>query len=669
VGVVIDGANGPSSVTGVTVIDGGLGVVFEVTSNGVLTTVSADGPGSVGGVIALSHAVSVSTVSATGSAVGMVVTGSNNVTLTGITASDPVLAVSVGAEVTGSAHVSVSSVTASNEAVGVFVDASQWTSVSGVTLTNMSVGVYSEHSAWTYISGVAATNSTLSSPWSDGAPLGLPAVAAIVTYEDSLDTISNVQVTTYPAALYDYYSYDLGVNHLNATSSTYGIILNDTYYGTFTNLGMFMDWVGVEMNTDAYSNVVTQSSFVDCVSYAIAIYYGYYNLIYENTFINNNGADANYNSAHIQSYSGYGNHNYFDAATIGDYVGNYWSDWHTYASNGQLAPYPIGDGNWDHYPLGGPEGTVAVWFYSYGLLSGVPWSVTLNGVVQSSSNDWMVFYVLPGSYPFTVGAVTGYTETPGSGTVTAAGTSTYEDLYYTAQYNVTVTAMGLPTGTTWTAIVGGVSSSSANATQTWHVASGTYSYQVNQVPGYIASPSSGSITVGNANYNLIVTFTAVTYAVTVTESGLTTSTSWSATVNGDTQATAGASVTFYLPNGTYAFKVANVSGYTMTGASGSVTVNGAPAGVAVAYTPKTTTSLVSTDTFNMWLAVAIAVAVIALVLGLLALFLRRRREDSTQPAQAWTPPASGATDASATPAAGGSGTWSEGPPAGGSPPS
>lgn len=162
-------------------------------------------------------------------------------------------------------------------------------------------------------------------------------------------------------------------------------------------------------------------------------------------------------------------------------------------------------------------------------------------------------------------------------------------------------------------------------TITYTVAAGTYAYQVLGVAGYTVSPPSGSVTVSGP-YAIAVTYTAVTYTVTITESGLGSGTSWSAVVNGNTEASTGTSITFALPNGTYAVTVANVSGYSLTSGTFSLTVHGAPTGASVGFTPNTSPSVVSTDTFNTWLAVLIAIAVIALVLGLLALFLRGRNK-------------------------------------------
>jgi len=683
------------------------GVEFDEWTTATVSTVTATNT-SVGVFITESSHISVSGVTVSTDALGVgIEDGSSYISVTGVSVTDDEFPdYSIGVDASDSSYVSVSQVTVSDqslgvemddtyessvttltvsgESIGVWVeDESEWTTVNTATVTNMSIAVFSEDSYETVVSGVTATNTTLSNPWPNSYPWDLGdygGVAAVLTYDDYLDSVSNVVATTYPAAYYDYESYDPGVSNVNATSSEYAIVLDDTAYGVFNNVGAYKDFEGMYIFDDARYNVITGSSFVDCTSYGIGIYGGYENLIYENNFIGNNGATTTFNAAHIQAYSGdEEGYNYFSAQSIGDYVGNYWSDWHSYNANGTLAPYPIGDGNWDYYPLGGLEGTVAVTFYETGLVSGATWSVTFNGATQSTANTWMTFYALPGTYAFTAGSVVGYTVSPSSGNVTATGTAVTDSLAYSlipptpAVYTVTLTEKGLPAGATWSAIVGGVLGTSNTSKVTIEVGAGTFAYQIPAIAGYTASPSSGSITVSGA-YDLSVQFTVVTYAVTVTESGLSSGQSWSATVNGNTQTSTGAAITFSLANGTYSFSVANVSGYTLSSGTGSLTVNGAPTGVSVSFAPTTSTSVVSTDTFNTWLAVLIAIAVIALVIGLLALFLRRRPEQ-----QQGTAPAAGASatapadsaGASASPASGdaGSTSWSEGPPAGGSPPS
>ncbi len=77
------------------------------------------------------------------------------------------------------------------------------------------------------------------------------------------------------------------------------------------------------------------------------------------------------------------------------------------------------------------------------------------------------------------------------------------------------------------------------------------------------------------------------YAVTFTESGLASGTSWSVTFNGNTQSSTGTSTSFSVPDGSYSYTVGTVSGYTASPSSGTVSVNGAAQSVAIKYSSAT----------------------------------------------------------------------------------
>jgi Thermopsin/Periplasmic copper-binding protein (NosD) len=629
-----------ATVTGTMGVGGGFGIELVSFSDATVTGASSSD-------IVLSAAV--------------VAVDSSGLTISGTSATNE----STGVILEHDFSVSVSGTTASNYSRGVYIyGQSANIQVTSTTVTNMSIGVEVYESGEVTITGVTASNTTLSSPWLLDPVWGFPA-AAVVTYYAYQVSIENVVATNYPIGLYDDWSghgnYGPGslyVQNLNATGGYYAAVLNYTDYAFLSEIGAYQDWQGISSYYSEYV-VVTGSSFVDDTSYAIAFGYTYENIVWGNTFIGDNGATSTYSAAHIQAYAGYpiGENYFYNPETD---VGNYWADWHTYLSNGRLAPYFVGDGQYDYYPVGTLAGTYAVTFYEAGLAPGTSWSVTFNGMTQSSQGTWMQFGAPAGSYAFTVGAVAGYMVSPSAGSVTTTTGPQYVDLEYQALYNVTLTETGLPTGTSWSAVFGGTTGTSTGTSITFAVPSGTYSYQVLGLAGYRASPATGSATVGTANYDIAVTFTQVTYAVTVSESGLSSGTSWSAIVNGVTLTTVGTSVTIYLPNGTYTYTIAAVNGYSVTGGTGSVTVSGSSAGAAATFSPNTTPSTVSSNTYNTGFAVAIAIAVIALLLGLLALFWRRRKaSDATNsPPTGGTPPAGGSPPPAG---AGGSSTWSEGP--------
>jgi hypothetical protein len=85
----------------------------------------------------------------------------------------------------------------------------------------------------------------------------------------------------------------------------------------------------------------------------------------------------------------------------------------------------------------------AVGFAVAGLTSGATWSVTFDGLYAATDNSWITFPVLNGSYPFSVGSVSGYTESPTSGTVVVNGTSISVAVAYTP------TILSLPPSIFW----------------------------------------------------------------------------------------------------------------------------------------------------------------------------------------------------------------------------
>jgi hypothetical protein len=316
-----------------------------------------------------------------------------------------------------------------------------------------------------------------------------------------------------------------------------------------------------------------------------------------------------------------------------------------------------------------------VTFTESGLPSGTSWSVTFNGQTSSSTSTTVSFSAVDGTYSYTIGAVSGYTSSPSSGSVTVNGASagvsiafsasttspptqtaaTYSivnatssniNLYtlpeaekFTVSNTVTVNNVVLYLGGSGTisfsigtsfqgtqilgatnvvvgSSTGWYSTSFGNVT----LSAGTdYFLNVNLVSGstqwgYTSSPSvdtgalqdfwySGSTLTHDNTYPDIysVGFVPVSstpaptsYPVTFTESGLPSGTSWSVTFNGQTSSSTSTTVSFSAVDGTYSYTIGAVSGYTSSPSSGSVTVNGASAGVSIAFSASTTSYPVGT---------------------------------------------------------------------------
>ena len=155
------------------------------------------------------------------------------------------------------------------------------------------------------------------------------------------------------------------------------------------------------------------------------------------------------------------------------------------------------------------------------------------------------------------------------------------------EYAVTFTESGLVTGTSWSVDLAGTTYSSTSTAVTFTEPNGTYSFELGSVPGFTASPPSGSVKVSGAAVTTAITFTAIeveSYSVTFTESGLPTGTTWSVILNGETQSSSTVSIAFTEPNGTYSFAV-SASGYDASSQPPSpLTVGGADVPVSVTFT-------------------------------------------------------------------------------------
>ena len=242
------------------------------------------------------------------------------------------------------------------------------------------------------------------------------------------------------------------------------------------------------------------------------------------------------------------------------------------------------------------EAVYSITFSETGLLSGTSWSVTLSGATQTGTGSSIAFPSLANaSYAFSVGTVSGYTVSPATGSMTVSGADLSQAITFTpiapppSTYTVTFTATGLTTGTSWSVTLNGVTQSGASSSIAFRgMVNGSYTFSVGTVSGYTASPAAGSMNVNGADLNQAITYAPSTYTVTFTETGLTAGTTWSVTLNGVTLTGASASIAFTaMLDGTYTFTVGAVSGYTVSPATGPVTVSDANLTQVIVFTPIT----------------------------------------------------------------------------------
>lgn len=235
-----------------------------------------------------------------------------------------------------------------------------------------------------------------------------------------------------------------------------------------------------------------------------------------------------------------------------------------------------------------PPSAYTVTFRQTGLPSGLAWEVTLAGHTRSTREPTLSFEEVNGIWPFSVDGPGGYAAAPAHGTVTLNGGPTSETVAFDlVRYSVSFHESGLPSGTPWSVDVAGDTNRSSGTWLEFPEPNGTYAFDVAPPPGFRATPQAGNVTVdGSPPPTVQVVFARTApsqYAVTFIESGLPAGTSWSVAFGNGTNGSSSPSVGFLASNGTFAFSVDPVRGFTAVPGSGRVTVQGAPTSVSVTF--------------------------------------------------------------------------------------
>ncbi len=286
-------------------------------------------------------------------------------------------------------------------------------------------------------------------------------------------------------------------------------------------------------------------------------------------------------------------------------------------------------------------GEFPVTFQEVGLPVGSGWTVVVNGISVSGSNSSIAIDEPNGSYSF---AATPYVAGPAGVRYSAAGSD--------GVLNVTGAATGLSISYL-TQFALSVDTSPAGA-GTVTPASGWYDLGSHPTLAALSGPSSEFAAwtgVGNGSYtgaadpaNLTLVgpttevaefVQAVVYPVVFDQSGLGPDTDWAVTVDGLGQNTTDGAITFYEPNGSYAYTSGilgtggSVGPYSVTPPSGNFTVAGAPINRTLAF------SIGSADTAppattSLWVPLGLSAAAVILGVALVTLLgaLRRARRES-----------------------------------------
>jgi len=290
--------------------------------------------------------------------------------------------------------------------------------------------------------------------------------------------------------------------------------------------------------------------------------------------------------------------------------------------------------------------TYSVNFVETGLSARTEWSVTLGSATAFSSTDQVSFTETNGSYSYAVALVPGFSPVTPSGTVTVSGSGQTVPVTYqpipTGTYAVTFLEAGLATGTNWSVKLGGSTLSSGDDSIQFTEPNGTYRYTILPVAGRNSNRTTGNLTVSGGPTLVLVGFAPIvrTYEITFTEVGLPAGESWTVTLDGTPRSSTNSTVVFSDPNGTYSYAVSPIAGYSVTVASSSLTVAGAPQSVSVTFT---VTNSGGTGTggngFNVtdWILVGVVLLVVVGVVVYLG--TRRRGGGHMTPGNATSEPA------------------------------
>ena len=241
--------------------------------------------------------------------------------------------------------------------------------------------------------------------------------------------------------------------------------------------------------------------------------------------------------------------------------------------------------------------TYFVAFSETGLSAYTSWSVTFDGVTNTSDTSDICFSVPNGTYTYSVNAVSNFTVSPDYGTLTVNGEDMIINITFTPLgYSVTFSESGLPLGNEWSIELNGSVSVSTDSTIVFYASNGTYDFSVGVVPGWTPSLDSGNVTVDGLDIVIDIFFNVTTYNVTFVESGLpfgnATNLTWAISINAMIagkylsvlEKSKTDSIRFSLRNGTYSY-AAESRYYTAIPDRSSVTVSGTDLNIPVEFDP------------------------------------------------------------------------------------
>lgn len=229
----------------------------------------------------------------------------------------------------------------------------------------------------------------------------------------------------------------------------------------------------------------------------------------------------------------------------------------------------------------------AVLFIESGLPATTPWWITVRNTTKESVGSTIDFNLSAGTHAYTATSVSGYRATPARAAVTVPPDSTksvtvrFEQVTYLVKWD----EFGLGTDPRWTVDVGGTTAAARGAWIEMRLGNGTSDYRVPRVGDYIAHPRVANFTVDGRDLTIDISFLRAMFPIEFVAKGLPTGAAWTLRFSDSNVSVTQASAEVWAPNLTYSFDVRPPTGYYASPSHGTLTVDGSPMRVEIAFLP------------------------------------------------------------------------------------
>jgi YVTN family beta-propeller protein len=232
--------------------------------------------------------------------------------------------------------------------------------------------------------------------------------------------------------------------------------------------------------------------------------------------------------------------------------------------------------------LGTPSPSDPLTFTETGLPGGTLWNVDLGNDSYPVQGASVILPESNGTYPFTIPRIPGYAPNTTAVNVTVQGAPVTVTIPFIQTFPIRFHETGLAAGVSWNVTIAPYSNDSSATTLGLTEPNGSYTYTIARIAGYLGNWS-GTVNITGMGVQVNLTFVALVYPVRFDETGLTPGTSWSVLVGVLKNSSTTSSIQFQERNGSYAFSISDVAGYSQSPSSGPVFVNGTALTIPIAF--------------------------------------------------------------------------------------